>query len=121
MGGAGDPQGEAPAERGAGGRARDAGLKALQQISHADPTLRALCESAAADVQSGELGIASNHIASPAAAQMLGDVLTAQRQLVLTLRDDGEISEMLAERLITELDVDDMRLSGEVARLTGGE
>jgi CPA1 family monovalent cation:H+ antiporter len=119
--GAGDPEREARDERKSRERARDAGLRLLQQVSRDDPAQRSICESAAAAVQSGELGIASNHIASAAAARTLGNVLDAQRHVVVRLRDDGEIGEALAERLNTELDVDAMRLSGEVARLTGPE
>jgi len=118
---AGDPGREARDERRARARARDAGVRELLRIAEADPALSGICEMAASDVQSGELGIASNHIASAAAANALHAVLDAQRRVVVELRDGGDIGEGLAERLSTELDVDAMRLSGEVARLTGPE
>lgn len=47
--------------------------------------------------------------------------LEAQRQEIARLRQTDSLSESVAERLETEIDIDDMVVIGEADRLTGAE
>ena len=52
---------------------------------------------------------------------MLLAALDAQRRSINRMRDAGQLGESLAERLDTELDLDEMGVCGEGDRLTSAE
>jgi hypothetical protein len=45
--------------------------------------------------------------------------LDAQYGVITAMRDAAMIGETLAERLVTEIDVDKTRIAGDINRLTG--
>ena len=48
-------------------------------------------------------------------------VLEAERRSVMALRDGARIGNSLAERLVTDIDADRLRVQGDVGRLTSAE
>lgn len=100
-------------------RAQRAGLAAAERARARVPG--SLCESLAQRLRSGELGIASDRVplASDAETELARTALAAEREVVSRSRDAGRIGEELAERLETELDLDEARLSGQAARFSG--
>lgn len=122
--GAGDPGREARDEQRVRARARRAGLAALTREAHGHRIAVADCQALARGVTAGAVGIAQprsaavdpDHDARAGAAQA---VLAAQRGVVDQARDGARVSTDLAERLATELDVAEVRLRGDSARLTG--
>jgi len=57
----------------------------------------------------------------PERAEPIARALEAQRHVVETMGRAGRIGGPLAERLVTEIDVDEMGAQGQAARLTGLE
>lgn len=119
--GVGDPGREARDERRARSRARRAGLAALDRTVRGDPSLAADCRALAERIEDGSVGIATpGSLAGHSDKQRpLAIALAAERTAVTRMRDAGQIGESVAERLVTEVDVDAMTVSGTAARLTG--
>lgn len=116
-----DPRRDARDERRARARARRAGLAALDRIVRREPALQPECAAMAELVADGIFGIASRGALGShgIAREPVAAALHAERQAVMALRDTGQIGESVAERLVTELDVDLMTVRGDAARLTG--
>ena len=76
----------------------------------------------AGSVAEGRIGIArlGSHFERGEKALLLA-ALEAQRQEVARLRDADSLGESVAERLETEIDIDDMVVFGEADRLTSAE
>ncbi|MGI8548552.1 MAG: cation:proton antiporter [Gemmatimonadaceae bacterium] len=121
--GVGDPDREAHDERRARARARRAGLAALDRTVHSDPSLAADCRALAERIADGSVGIAAPGTLGgrPDKERPLASALEAERIAVMHMRDTGQIGESVAERLVTEVDVDSMTVSGTAARLTGSD
>lgn len=118
---AGDPEREHRDERRARLKARQAGVAAVRDASTAgiDPEAR---RGLISDLEAGKLGIAgasADGTCHPR-TQLLLQALDAQRDVVNHLREAGRLSDELAERLDTELDVDAMSARGEGTHLTDG-
>ncbi len=118
--GVGDPGRDARDERWIRRRARRAGLAALDRAARADGLGEDACRALADRVGAGDVGIAP--VLSPLANQRaegpLVAALEAQRDLVTRMRNAALVSESLAERLATEIDVESTRIQGDIARLT---
>ena len=68
----------------------------------------------------GEAGEGERHEAgAPGDSVPLLAALVAQRGVVERLRDAGRLGETVAERMATELDLDELGVGGEADRLTG--
>ena len=119
--GAGDPHMDARDETRARKRARRAGMRALSRALHDDTSGLERAQRLLPRVADGSIGIAG----AGADAGQPGDqsavmvVLHAQRDVVARLRDAGRMGESVAERLETELDMDELAAGGEADRLTG--
>ena len=102
-------------------RARRAGVRALKRALDRDASGLARAQRLLPRIADGSVGIAG----SGADAGQPGDqiplmaALDAQRDVVERLRDAGRLGEAVAERLETELDMDEMGAGGEADRLTG--
>ena len=119
--GVGDAQRDHRDERDARARAGSAGEHAIRKPRQGGG-LSDRGESLARSIVSGGIGIASSGSrAEPGDRDLLLAALEAQRKEVARLRDADGLGEALAERLETEIDIDDMVLFGEADRLTGAE
>ena len=121
--GVGDPERERRDERRVRARARRAGLAALERHRRMHPQAAASGARAgyvAERVADGTLGIAATGTpgVGDGSTRPIMVALDAQRIVVDRMREGDRIGEALAERLVTELDVDAMRVRGDAARLT---
>ena len=116
----GQPGREARDERRARKHAANAGVRAIRGELHrtAIPSERA--DELLLRVRRGSIGIAHSAECSgiPGERELLLAALQAQRAAIDRMRDAGQLGEALAERLATELDVDEMGVSGKGGRLT---
>lgn len=104
-------------------RARRAGLAALARAVRRGEFSAADCRDVVVRLERGDIGIASStapHDTAEALAP-LACALHAQRRVVRRMRDGGRIGETLAQKLASEIDIDETRVRGEAARFTGGE
>ncbi len=126
--GVGDPAREQREEREARALAGQAGAVAAQAAharrgSASMPADDAVHHLALfARIAEGELGIAREGGAGqrPEEREPLAAALEAQRAVVNQLRGAGKLGSALAERLDTELDIDEMSAQAQGARLTDG-
>ncbi|MEO7056191.1 MAG: sodium:proton antiporter [Caldimonas sp.] len=117
----GDDQRDRRDERDARARAGRAGERVVRAHREAGG-MPDQVEALARRIASGTVGIArSGSDAEPGDRVLLLAALEAQRREVAELRDDDSLGEAPAERLETEIDIDDMVLFGEADRLTGAE
>jgi Na+/H+ antiporter len=120
--GVGDPELDQRDERDARAIAGVAGARTVRQYS-SDAQSADRSKRLSERLASGGIGIAT----PGSQAERSGDktvllaALEAQRSEVARLRDADRLGESLAERLDTELDIDDMVLAGEADRLTGAQ
>lgn len=126
--GVGDPAREQREEREARTLAGQAGAAAAQ-ATHARRGSASVPANEAgryqalfARIAEGDLGIARAGGAGqhPEERAPLAAALEAQRAVVNQLRGAGKLGSALAERLDTELDIDDMSAQAQGARLTDG-
>jgi Na+/H+ antiporter len=119
--GAGDPGRDARDEKRVRARARRAALAALQRLASSDSRYAGACEVLSGILQQGGIGIAVEGAmrGHPESAEPIAQALTAQRRVVETMGGAGRIGGGLAERLVTEIDVDEMSARGQASRLTG--
>jgi Na+/H+ antiporter len=117
--GIGDPGRDTRDEQRSRQRARRAGLAAMERVSHEERLSAADCHRITRDIATGRLGVAGDEERSDRQSDEIAVALDAERRAVLALRDMGQIGESLAERLVTELDIDELQVRGEAARLTG--
>jgi len=116
----GDPKRDQREERHARLRARQAGLRAIRRAE------QVTFDHAARQKLIREIDDGTRGIGAPGAGtsrlgnQVLAQALEAQRDVVNQLREAGQLSSELAERLDTELDLDAMSARGEATRLTDG-
>lgn len=117
----GDPELEARDEANARSRARRAGLKAIRNALGDAGVSQERGRQLTERVSDGSIGIASagDSAGRPGDRAPLVAALQAQRRSIDRLRDGGHLGESLAERLETELDLDEMGARGDGARLTG--
>jgi NhaP-type Na+/H+ or K+/H+ antiporter len=119
--GVGDPHLDTRDEARARKRARRAGVRALKRALYDDAAGLQRAQRLLPRAADGSIGIAG----AGADAGQPGDqsavmvVLHAQRDVVARLRDAGRMGESVAERLETELDMDELAAGGEADRLTG--
>jgi Na+/H+ antiporter len=99
-------------------RARHAGIASLHRQVAAETIPRAMCDSLTTRLETGDVGIVSAGTGGHE-LNALTSAIDAQRRVVMSMRDAGRISDALAGRLATELDVDAMRLEGDASRLSG--
>jgi CPA1 family monovalent cation:H+ antiporter len=119
----GDPRREARDESRARRRARRAGVSALRQGLRSSDLSREHRESLIRRMADGSIGIAAagEDAGRPGDREVLLVALDAQRKAIDRMRDAGQLGESLAERLDTELDLDEMGVSGEGDRLTSAD
>jgi Na+/H+ antiporter len=117
----GDPEREARDEARTRARAHRAGLAALSRVTRDDGDAAVRYRALCAEVDDGRVGIAAEHARQRDGAAALTSALDAERRVVDSTRDAGRIGAALAERLVTEIDTDLLRLRGEVGRLTSSE
>lgn len=119
--GVGDPGRDARDEQRTRARAVRAGLAALDRTIAGDPSLSNQCRALAERIADGTIGIATPGALSNDSRQQqpFSIALNAEREVVTHMRDAGRIGESVAERLVTEVDVDAMVVGGNAARLTG--
>lgn len=119
----GDPGREARDERRARRRARLAGVRAMRGQLRRTATTPERAADLLQRVRDGSIGIAqtAQHSGQPGDKVLLLAALEAQRAAINRMRDAGQMGESLAERLDTELDVDEMGVSGEGDRLTSAD
>ena len=119
--GAGDPGREERDEKRVRARARRAGLAALERLAASDERYASACDVLSGLLRQGGIGIAVEGVMGghPERAEPLVQALTAQRRVVETMGGAGRIGGALAERLVTEIDVDEMSAQGQASRLTG--
>jgi Na+/H+ antiporter len=119
--GVGDPHLDARDEARARARARRAGIKALRNALHHDAGGLARAQRLLPRIADGSIGIAGAgaDAGQPGDQHSLIEALHAQREVVARLRDAGRLGESVAERLETELDMDELGAGGEADRLTG--
>jgi monovalent cation/hydrogen antiporter len=119
--GVGDPGREARDEKRVRARARRAGLAALERLAASDGRYAGACKLLSGILQQGGIGIAVEGVmrGDPERAEPIAQALTAQRRVVETMGGAGRIGGALAERLVTEIDVDEMSAQGQASRLTG--
>ncbi len=118
--GVGDPHLDTRDEARARKRARRAGVSALRRALHDDPSGLERAQRLLPRVTDGSIGIAGAgaEAGQPGDQGPLLEVLKAQRDVVARLRDAGRMGESVAERLETELDMDELAAGGEADRLT---
>ncbi len=119
--GVGDPHLDARDEARARERARRAGMRALRHTLHHDDSGLERAQRLLPRIADGSIGIAGAgaEAGQPGDQGPLMEVLDVQRKVVARLRDAGRMGESVAERLETELDMDELAAGGEADRLTG--
>jgi CPA1 family monovalent cation:H+ antiporter len=119
----GDPRREARDESRARRRARHAGVFALRQRLQRSDLPQEHRESLIRRMSDGSIGIAAagDDAGRPGDREVLLVALDAQRRAIDRMRDAGQLGQALAERLDTELDLDEMGVSGEGDRLTSAD
>ncbi len=119
--GAGDPERDRRDESEARARAGAAGERAVRSArNEAGASDRS--ERLAGSIADGHIGIARAGLdAEPGDQALLLAALEAQRQEIARLREADSLGESVAERLETEIDIDDMVVLGEADRLTSAE
>jgi NhaP-type Na+/H+ or K+/H+ antiporter len=119
--GVGDPERDQRDESEARARAGAAGESAVRSARKgAGESDRG--ERLAGRIADGRIGIARAGLpAEPGDKALLLAALQAQREEIARLREADSLGESVAERLETEVDIDDMVVLGEADRLTGAE
>ncbi len=119
--GVGDPERDQREEGDARARAGAAGERAVRQAGQGGgPSDRS--GHLAGSIADGRIGIArSGSHAGRGDKALLLAALEVQRQEVARLREADSLGESVAERLETEIDIDDMVVFGEADRLTGAD
>jgi Na+/H+ antiporter len=119
--GVGDPRLDARDEARARKQARRAGVRALRRALHHDASGLERAQRLLPRIADGSVGIAGAgaEAGQPGDQSPLMEALHAQRDVLARLRDAGRMGESVAERLETELDMDELAAGGEADRLTG--
>lgn len=119
--GVGDPERDERDESNARARAAVLGERAIRSArSEAGESVRS--ERLTGRIADGRIGIAHAGLhAQPGNKTLLLAALEAQRQEVARLRDADCLGESVAERLETEIDIDDMVVLAEADRLTSAK
>ena len=108
-------------ERRTRARARRAGLAALERKVRVGDVAGARADQLCDELGDGRLGVAKRPVVYRRESASLMAVLEAERRVVVEMRSAGRIGGALAERLVTEIDTDMLRVRGEVGRLTAAD